>query len=298
MNKEREIAKHIIFGLGKSGLACARYFDRIRKPYTIVDTRKNLNLECVKPLAYCQSTFFGDLNNGLIRHCEQLIVSPGISLQHPLIKKAQQLNVDICGDVELFARECRKPIVAITGSNGKSTVTDLTATAISLSGLDCQKGGNIGLPVLDFLPQQRADIYVLELSSFQLDTTESLHTEVSLVLNVSEDHMDRYADFDQYLQSKKSIYKNSKHRIFNWQDRNTVPADMSSSDMAITSHKIEPQLMQQQAYLKPSGQGFDLWVNETKIVNSKQLSITGIHNLMNVLASLATLDCLNIKISS
>ncbi len=297
MNKPRSIAKHIIFGLGKSGIACAGYFDRINKPYSLIDSRENVDLECLKSLSCCQSTFFGELDNSLVEGCEQLVLSPGISLNHPLVQRAQQLKIDVCGDVELFARECHKPIVAITGSNGKSTVTDLIAKVMSLNGLDCQKGGNIGLPVLDFLPLQQADIYVLELSSFQLDSTESLRPSVAILLNISEDHMDRYLDFDDYIYSKKKIYNKAKHRIFNWQDKNTHPLEISALDMAFTRQKLSSKKIQNQAYLRPNEQSFDLCINDKKVVNSKQLNITGIHNMMNVLACLATLECLDMKLS-
>jgi len=232
-----------------------------------------------------------------VQECEQLVVSPGISLNHPLVQQARQLKVDVCGDIELFARECRKPIVAITGSNGKSTVTDLIDSVMRLNGLDCQKGGNIGLPVLDFLPLQQADIYVLELSSFQLDSTQSLKPDVAILLNISEDHMDRYVDFDDYIHSKKKIYQKAKHRIFNGQDENTYPSQISELDMAFTSQKMNSQKVQNQAYLKSAEQSFDLCINHNHVVNSKQLNITGIHNMMNVLACLATLYCLKMELS-
>ncbi|MDQ7050793.1 MAG: UDP-N-acetylmuramoyl-L-alanine--D-glutamate ligase [Enterobacterales bacterium] len=298
MNENRSIAKHIIFGLGKSGLSCARYFDRINKPYTLIDSREDLKLECLKSLICCQSTFFGELDIQLVEECLQLVVSPGINLNHPLVKRARQLQVDVCGDVELFARECHKPIVAITGSNGKSTVTDLIAKVMSLNGINCQKGGNIGLPVLDFLPLQQADIYVLELSSFQLDSTESLQPDVAILLNISEDHMDRYLDFDDYIHSKKKIFNNAKCRLFNWQDKNTYPFELSALDMPFSSQKLTSKKIKNQAYLQSTEKTFDLWVNDNKMINSKQLNITGIHNMMNVLACLATLHCLNIELSN
>lgn len=294
---------HIIFGLGQSGLSCARYFDRIEQTYLLLDTRKNPPGEKeVEHLSHCQGVYFGEIDQSILNGCRQLVVSPGISLQTPLVKKAKAINIDVCGDVELFARACNKPIVAITGSNGKSTVTDLTDKLINASHIKSQKGGNIGLPVLDFLPQDEADIYVLELSSFQLDTTDSLAPEVAVLLNLSEDHLDRYSGFEQYCRSKQKIYQRAKYRVFNFDDELTYPQKVCKNDLAFSLVNSVDNQSLSLSYLDTKSAGDDLLsyglvVNHVDIMSSNLLSITGKHNFANVLACLNILTCLNIEIN-
>ena len=293
---------HIIFGLGQSGLSCARYFDRIEQSYLLLDTRENPPGEGeVELLSYCQGICFGEIDDSILADCRQLVVSPGISLQTPLVKKAKSLNIDVCGDIELFARACNKPIVAITGSNGKSTVTDLTDKLINAAGIKAQKGGNIGLPVLDFLPQDKAEIYVLELSSFQLDTTDSLAPEVAVLLNLSEDHLDRYSGFKQYCQSKQKIYQRAKYKVFNFDDELTHPQNICKNDLAFSLMMPENDQSLSLSYIKPLPidkdlLSYELVVNQADIISSRLLNITGKHNFANVLASLNILTSLNIKI--
>ncbi len=293
---------HIIFGLGQSGLACARYFDRIQQPYSLLDTRQNPpGKKDIQALKYCQQCYFGEFDESILTDCQQLVVSPGISLTTPLVQKAIALNIDVCGDVEIFARVCKKPIVAITGSNGKSTVTDLTDKLINAAGIKSQKGGNIGLPVLDFLPQDSAELYVLELSSFQLDTTDSLSPRVAVLLNLSEDHMDRYSGFEQYCQSKHKVYQQAECRVFNLDDELTHPSTITNKDLAFSLLPPSHQQLSSLSYIAPrqsSGylQCYDLVVKGQVIVSSASLNITGKHNLANALASLNILNYLDIEI--
>jgi len=294
---------HIIFGLGQSGLSCARYFDRIEQPYLLVDTRDDPpGKDDIYLLSHCQGVSFGNIDESILTDCLQLIVSPGISLQTPLVKKAKTLNIDVCGDVEIFARACNKPIVAITGSNGKSTVTDLTDKLINAAGIRTQKAGNIGLPVLDFLPQDKAEIYVLELSSFQLDTTDSLAAEVAVLLNISEDHLDRYSGFKQYCLSKQKIYQRAKHRVFNFDDELTHPTEIYKNDLAFSLQMPKNNQNTSLSYIKPflsdkNLLSYELVVNQLDIMSCNQLNITGKHNFANVLASLNVLTCLDIEIN-
>ncbi len=296
--------KHIIFGLGQSGLSCARYFDRIGQPYGILDTRQQPpGISELDNLSLCTFVQLGEADEVILKDCQQLIVSPGIDLNIPFIKKAIDLGVDVCGDVEIFARNCDKTVVAITGSNGKSTVTDLTDRLISAAGLNSQKGGNIGLPVLDFLPQDSADIYVLELSSFQLDSTHSLAPKVAVLLNLSEDHLDRYQGFEQYCHSKQSIFRNSEFRVFNQDDRLTYPKIITENCRSF-SIATEPNIADSNvSYIKNNSTSPDLpnhrlVVKQQTVIASSSLNITGKHNLANVLASLNILDCLDIKIDN
>ena len=297
-NNKQYNATHLILGLGKSGLSCARYFDRIGQGYCLLDTRNNPpGLDQVADLTHCETTIFGRLDLTLLDDCKMLIVSPGIALSQPFVSEAIKRNLDVCGDIELFARACDKPVIAITGSNGKSTVTDLTEKLINAAGVNCQKGGNIGLPALDFLPMQRADIYVLELSSFQLDTTHSLKAKVSVLLNVSEDHMDRYESFTEYTNSKQSIYKNAEHKVFNGEDKLTYPRSISAKDYAFSIDNPSDTVVQKVSYLKPKGSNFDLVVDHSVIISTGSLQMTGRHNWLNGLTCLSILKCLELPIS-
>jgi len=302
MNKQTKKSKQIIFGLGQSGLSCARYFDRIGQAYSLFDTREEPPGEKdIASLKYCEKYYSGkkfdfeSIDESVFANCQQMIVSPGIALETPFVEKAKQLNIDVCGDVELFARTCNKPIIAITGSNGKSTVTDLTDRLLNAAGMNSQKGGNIGLAVLDFLPEQGNEIYVLELSSFQLDTTYSLKPEVAVLLNLSEDHLDRYQGFDDYCQSKKRIYKDAKYVIFNQDDHLTYPSTISERAFSF-SVLPKAQDTENVSRIDRSASGYDLYVKGQFVIASDELSITGIHNFANVLASLTILDCLKVKL--
>lgn len=282
--------KHIIYGLGQSGLSCARYFDRISTHYFIVDSRENPpGVDSLKSLTFCLGFQFGELQSTLLDGCEQLIVSPGISLNDSFVVEAQRLNIDICGDVEIFARACDRAIVAITGSNGKSTVTDLTEKLLQSAGIRAQKAGNIGLPVLDYLPEPKADLFVLELSSFQLDTTKSLKSEIALLLNISEDHMDRYETYDDYIASKHQVYNGAKHCIYNYDDRATKPKNIDASIHSFSVESIPSESNSISAYISSDQLGHQIMINDVAVVHTNRLSITGIHNWKNVLASLTIL---------
>jgi len=298
MNKMKStLATHLIFGLGKSGLSCARYFDRINQDYYLIDTRvKPPGSENLSQLTNCIGHRFGVLESSLLDDCTTLVVSPGIALTTPLIVEAIARGIDVCGDVELFARNCKKKVVAITGSNGKSTVTDLTERLINRSSLKAQKGGNIGLPVLDFLPEDEADVYVLELSSFQLDTTTSLKSEVSVCLNVSEDHLDRYKSFDDYAFSKQKIFRQSKHQIFNIEDNLTYPKNIAANDLSFGIDRHDSAWQQATSYLKYVDKNYVLMINGRAVVSTEDLNVTGIHNWLNVLVSLSILELLNLEI--
>ena len=290
---------HIIFGLGTSGLSCARYFDRIKQNYYLVDSRTRPPGESeVQALTCCDGFMFGDIDETLLEQCSMLVVSPGVALTTPLIVKALAMGIDVCGDVELFARNCKKSIVAITGSNGKSTVTDLTEKLINSTKVNAQMGGNIGLPVLDFLPEDKADVYILELSSFQLDSTFSLKADVAVILNISEDHMDRYDSFNAYVASKQSIYNGAKSKIFNGDDERTYPSNIAANDVSFSKHQSQSEQINNSSYLNKSKIGYQLVVNNNAFITTEQLKIAGTHNWLNALVSLSILEQLNFQIDT
>lgn len=166
----------------------------------------------------------GALDADLLCQAELIIASPGIALATPALQAVAAAGVEIIGDIELFVREAKAPIVAITGSNGKSTVTTLVGEMAAEAGIRVGVGGNIGTPALD-LPLTPCDLYVLELSSFQLETTHSLQAAAATILNLSEDHLDRYDGMAGYLAAKLKIYQGARHILVNRDDAATLPVD-------------------------------------------------------------------------
>ena len=160
----------------------------------------------------------GKFDEAEFKKADVLVVSPGVSLVQPSIVAAREAGVEIIGDIELFARSVHKPIVGITGSNGKSTVTRLTEALFEAAGVTVLTGGNIGRPALDLLNEGEPDYYLLELSSFQLETTSHLAAEVAAILNIYPDHMDRYHDIDSYAAAKVRIAKLANTIILNRDD--------------------------------------------------------------------------------
>ncbi len=200
----------LVVGLGQSGLSCARFLVQQGVPFAVTDSREQppgivaLRAEC--PTV---KTGLGDFDEKLFAWAQRLIVSPGVSLREPLIVDAQRRGVEVIGDIEVFARMAQAPIVAITGSNGKSTVTSLLSEMAKTAGRDVRTGGNIGTPALELLTENEPDFYLLELSSFQLDSTHALHAAATVVLNISADHLDRYDDLAHYVASKQRIYSDA-----------------------------------------------------------------------------------------
>ena len=194
--------KVTVIGLGKTGLSCVDFLRAKQADVRVIDTRQQPagadQLSKEIPL------HTGSLNQQWLLESDLIVISPGLAVKTPEIQTALQAGVEVIGDIELFCREADKPIVAITGSNGKSTVTTLVAKMAKAGGLSVGMGGNIGIPALSLLNQQH-DLYVLELSSFQLETTYSLKAVAATVLNVTEDHMNRYVDLQDYRHAKLKI---------------------------------------------------------------------------------------------
>ena len=202
---------YLVIGLGVTGQSVLRYLTHNNETIFAFDTRETLDITSLQQ-AYPGVQFAtGQLPKAWIAKTAILVVSPGVDLRQPWLQVFKQKGIEIIGDIELFARAASSPIIGITGSNGKSTVTSLTAQLLSAAGYKAGLGGNIGKPALDLLIEnQDYDVFVLELSSFQLDTTYSLHTVAATVLNICEDHLDRYDGMNAYIQSKNTIYQDTE----------------------------------------------------------------------------------------
>ncbi|MBO9481240.1 UDP-N-acetylmuramoyl-L-alanine--D-glutamate ligase [Salinisphaera sp. G21_0] len=284
----------VIIGLGKTGLSCARYLYRQGLPFKIIDTRETPPGE-----AQCRQLFpdvplhTGGFNEQWLMTADELVVSPGIALSEPAIARAMDNGAIAIGDIELFCRAVnadsafstkKKPLVAITGSNGKSTVTTLVGEMVSYSGLKPGVGGNIGTPVLDLLDDDSIDVYILELSSFQLETTHSLRATAATVLNISPDHMDRYPTLIEYHQAKQRIYKGCGTAVFNRDDPLTSPL-LPVTAGAVTFTSGSPDLGQMGLLADDDG----IWLSKglEKQINTRQMKLKGRHNYLNALAALA-----------
>ncbi|WP_312342963.1 UDP-N-acetylmuramoyl-L-alanine--D-glutamate ligase [Stutzerimonas nitrititolerans] len=274
----------IVVGLGKSGMSVVRHLARRGQPFAVVDTRAN-----PPELATLQAQYpeievrCGELDVDFLCRASELLVSPGLAVSTPALQAAAARGVKLSGDIELFAREARAPIVAITGSNAKSTVTTLVGEMAQAAGRKVAVGGNLGTPALDLLNDD-VELYVLELSSFQLETTEQLNAEVATCLNVSEDHMDRYAGLPAYHQAKHRIFRGARQVVVNRDDRLSRP--LVGEEVPVWSFGLG----------KPDFKGFGLIEEDGEkhlafqfevLMPARELKMRGAHNQSNALAALA-----------
>ncbi|AYZ53842.1 UDP-N-acetylmuramoyl-L-alanine--D-glutamate ligase [Klebsiella oxytoca] len=274
--------KVVIIGLGMTGLSCVDFFMARGVTPRVMDTR--VALAGLDKLPEAVERYVGGLNEDWLLTADLIVASPGIALAHPSLSAAADAGVEIVGDIELFCREAQAPVVAITGSNGKSTVTSLVGEMAKAAGMNVGVGGNIGLPALMLLDPER-ELYVLELSSFQLETTSSLRAVAATILNVTEDHMDRYPlGLQQYRAAKLRIYENARACIVNADDALTMPvrgADERCISFGVDVGDYHLNRQQGETWLRVKGE---------KVLNVKEMKISGQHNYSNALAALALAD--------
>ncbi|MDH5184085.1 MAG: UDP-N-acetylmuramoyl-L-alanine--D-glutamate ligase [Gammaproteobacteria bacterium] len=275
---------YMVVGLGKTGLSCVRFLKAKGLKVSVVDSRdqppglNELSTEFVDV-----TTHTAGFDAGLMAAADVLVVSPGIAVSEPAIVAAQKQGVEVIGDVELFARLATAPVIAITGSNGKSTVTVLLSEMAKAAGKKVGVGGNIGTPVLELLDDEY-DLYVLELSSFQLETTHSLNAKAAVVLNVTPDHMDRYVDEAAYAASKQAIYRGDGTMILNADD--AVVSAMAEPDRQAVWFSLDAAKDDHYG-LRLDGDKLFLAQGNERIIAADQLKIPGRHNLANAMAALA-----------
>lgn len=269
-----------VVGLGTTGLSCVEFFADKQVNLKVIDTRVQPAGADKLPAHIPLHT--GSLNLEWLLGSDLIVISPGLPLATPEIQHALNAGIEVVGDIELFCREAQVPIIAITGSNGKSTVTTLTTEMAKQAGLRVGMGGNIGVPALSLLKQPH-DLYVLELSSFQLETTQSLKAKAATILNISEDHMDRYADLNAYRQAKLRIYDQAEHVIVNGEDTQTLPDKAVSSLIYFAENGAE--------YTACNGQ---LCAHGKPVIAIDEMRISGRHNIMNALASIALAEAAGI----
>jgi UDP-N-acetylmuramoylalanine--D-glutamate ligase len=290
MDRWQNIHSVVVVGLGITGLSVVKYLAKLPQALTIkvIDTRENPPGKDELPVGV--QLHSGSWNQAWLLEADLVVTNPGIALATPEIQRTLDAGVKVVGDIELFAWHVDKPVIAITGSNGKSTVTDLTGVVAQASGLTVGVGGNIGVPALDLLVQD-ADLYVLELSSFQLETTSSLQLSAAAFLNLSEDHMDRYDGMDDYRDAKLRIFDHAAACIVNADDKPTYPEQYSGK-------LVEFSLGQETAFTVQVVDGREfLCAYGEPIVASDELTLVGRHNVANALVVLALLHEAGIDIA-
>ncbi|MBD9660269.1 UDP-N-acetylmuramoyl-L-alanine--D-glutamate ligase [Pantoea sp. PNT03] len=282
--------KVVIIGLGITGLSCVDFFLAQGVTPRVMDTR--VSPPGLDKLPATVERYVGGINSDWLLASDLIIASPGIALAHPALSEAADAGIEIIGDIELFCREAQAPIVAITGSNGKSTVTTLVGEMARAAGWQVGVGGNIGLPALTLL-KSPAQLYVLELSSFQLETTHSLKAAAATILNLTEDHMDRYPlGMQQYRAAKLRIYENASVCVVNADDGMTMPVrgvDQRCVSFGINLGDYHLNQQQGSTWLRAKGE---------KVLNTDEMTLVGQHNYTNALAALALADAVNIPRAS
>ncbi len=275
----------IIVGLGKTGMSCVRYL--VGQGCNVAVTDSRAIPPCVGELRenFPQVPIYIDgYDDVLLSKADHLVMSPGVSLKTPVIAKQIARGITPIGDIELFVRAAKAPIIAITGSNGKSTVTTLVGEMAVKAGRRVCVGGNLGTPVLGMLRHESPELYVLELSSFQLETTQSLTAAAAVNLNVSPDHMDRYENFAEYVCVKQSIYQNCDHAIVNRDD----PVSFNNVNFESVPISFGANKPGDHAYgLRESLGRLFLAYGEKNLLPTDELKIKGHHQFVNALASLA-----------
>ena len=290
----------LIVGMGATGYSIAKFLRARKMPYLVFDTRNDTGLaRRFLDLNPETPVFFEEIPIEIIKQVKQLVVSPGVDLAHPVFQHAHLEAKLITGDIALFLENRPAPVIGVTGSNGKSTVTTLIKLALEAAGKVVKAAGNIGLPALDLLSADKAealDAVVLELSSFQLDLIQQPNLDVACLLNVSADHMDRYASFDDYIKSKHKIYRYAERIVYNENDHNTTPDFgqlMRAQGFGVAS---ENTLLEEHA----RGYWYDITDSHIKyhdrlVIHKDEIALKGKHNLENCLAVLTVLKQLGIS---
>jgi len=283
-SKPEQAVYTLVVGLGKTGSSVVRYLHALGESLVVVDSRDiPPGLNELKSEYDDVALYTGKFNVSLFINARRIVVSPGVALAEPALVEAKKNNIEIIGDIDLFAHEVKAPVVGITGSNGKSTVTTLLTLMAKKARLNSVASGNIGVPVLDSLDDD-IDLYVLELSSFQLETLQSLPMKAAVVLNVSADHLDRYENLAVYAMSKQVIYENADVLVLNKDDALAAGQFANNPKPKIRFTLGTPEENEFGLCREPLAK---LCFGEQALISVDELKIKGRHNLQNALAALA-----------
>jgi UDP-N-acetylmuramoylalanine--D-glutamate ligase len=281
----------LVLGLGRTGVSCARHFARQGRALRVADSRAEPpGLAALRDEWPGLELRTGPFVDSLLEDVAFVVVSPGLSLREPVLVEAARRGLPIVGDIELFAREARAPVAAITGTNGKSTVTTLLAAMANAAGRNAVAGGNLGEPALDLLQRPVPQLYVLELSSYQLETTRSLRPATATVLNVTPDHMDRYDTLDDYAAAKARIFEGCETAVVNADDERVRA--MPRPGQRVLSFSVERAadwgLVERPEPALARG--------SRAVLPLAAMKLQGRHNAANALAALAMSEALGLPI--
>lgn len=289
----------VIVGLGRTGLSCARHLRSLGWRIAVTDTRtKPPELDRLRELYPDVPVRLGGLDTALLDDAVCVVASPGISLKEPFFLEAAARGLEIVGDIEIFARVVDAPVVGITGTNGKSTVTTLVGRMADRAGVNARVGGNLGEPALDLLATARSasaatQLYVLELSSFQLETTTSLDLQAATVLNVSPDHLDRYPSVGAYADAKARIFARCDTAVINLDDPLVVA--MPKPGQRMLGFSLRASIGADYSCMAVDG---DWWLTRRgePLMRVSEMKIKGLHNAANALAALALGEALRLPL--
>jgi UDP-N-acetylmuramoylalanine--D-glutamate ligase len=275
----------LVVGLGKTGLSCARYLSRLGHQLHVVDTRENPpGLAHLKKEVPAATTALGEILESQLDNVDQLVVSPGLPMDMPLLQAARAKQIPVLSDIDLFAAVALAPVIGITGSNGKSTVTSMLNDMVIAAGYRVKTGGNLGVPALDLLEGEEPDFYILELSSFQLERSGVLPLRVATVLNLSPDHLDQHRSYEEYIEAKAKILEACENPVINRDD--PVVMGLLRGESEFTAFGLSEPLEQDLGIRVVDGQRC-FCRGTTVLMPVSELGTVGRHNEANALAALA-----------
>jgi UDP-N-acetylmuramoylalanine--D-glutamate ligase len=283
--KQNSSINYGVIGLGSTGCSVVEFLIRQGCSVIAMDTRSEPPL-LVNLRSKCPDFLFvaGSLDYDILKHCEEVVISPGVPLEHPTLKRLKDSGKKMIGDIELFIRHAEAPLIGITGTNGKTTVTTMVQKMLMSSGVDCLAGGNLGTPALDLLLKNPTpDCYLLEISSFQLLLVSDFKAEISCLLNITHDHLDRHFTFEAYQAIKISILASARIALVNLDD-------LCIGDYVATGKKIgfsSSQPVQGGYGVRLNNGRRTLCDEQNDFLTTDQLKLIGQHNELNALAALA-----------
>ncbi|MGH6884735.1 MAG: UDP-N-acetylmuramoyl-L-alanine--D-glutamate ligase, partial [Geminicoccales bacterium] len=269
------------------GMSCARHLAARGDELMLTDSRvQPPALPALRDLLPDARVSAGGFDLALLDEADRLVVSPGVPLDDPFVRAAIVRGLPVIGDIDLFLDEARAPLIAVTGSNGKSTVTSLVAAMLAGAGAQVRAGGNLGAPALTLLEDGEPDFYVLELSSFQLERTSDLRARAAVVLNISPDHLDRYASLEEYAAAKATVYGNCEVAVVN----RDQPIGLSGLSAARISFGLDAPAAGQYGILEDAQGVRHLARGDERLLPAGALALAGTHNQANALAALALVE--------
>ncbi len=274
----------LVMGMGLTGASCARYFAARGIVAAFVDTRDEPpGMDAILDVMPDARIQIGRQPSILPPTIEKIVISPGFDMESALLAQARKRGIKIASDIDLFIRECVVPIVAITGSNGKSTVTSMLGESLTAVGLSAAVGGNIGTPALDLLGN-KADVIALELSSFQLERSRAVPAAAAVILNISPDHLDQHGAMADYRAAKARIYEDCRHAVVN----RDVPdlARLVRRGIPVTTFGLDRPAAGQLG-LRRTPRGECIARGDDLLISIDELPLIGRHNLSNAMAALA-----------